>query len=386
MDSKKKICFVVDTLANHGAERFLVEVLKTLDRQKFNITVYVTRELTGFETHYKEEITDLGIPIIFHRDDPFYNDSNSFLKRLKTSLLYRLKFLREKDKIIKLVFHQKKHFLAQFDVLSIIKWEVYNHQRQLFDLFDNKVIHILSVNSQYADSPFDVLPKKKTKFILMSPKERAFIFPEVQEEDETYKFYDFPLIINDRVFTENYNPHEKEIRIGIFSRISKDQPTSFAFYLVHLLKCRGYDVKLFFYGKILDQELFSFYKQLISNLRIKNNVVFMGHTFSLGNSIMQDQISFGIMNNASGFMGYSSIEIIAHELPLFFFNIDPMEYNNNDTDNVFNSLEEMCDSIEKCLKSGESLRSIASSQRKDLQNNHMAISEIHKLEKIYTEV
>jgi hypothetical protein len=387
---KTRLCFVVDTLANHGAERFLFEVLKAINKDKFTCTVYSTRALSGFETHYQKPIEQLGIKVIFHQDDIYPHIKSPLVKKINTSITYRSRLILGDDYIKEKVKEQKLTFLRGFDNVIIIKWEVYHHQRSLFDQLPRKTIHVLSVNSQYPESPFKIPPTGKTTFILMSENEKRFVFPELQNvsKADKFQFHYLPLLISESVFSDCYQPASEEFRMGIFSRISKDQPTLFALYLIHLLKYENINAKLYFYGKHYDESFFKFYQQTALNLRINHDVEFKGHTFSIKDSINNDGLSLGIMNNASGFIGYSSIELIAAGLPLVFFNIDEDDFNetNEAIEGIYNSINKLKDGIVNYTRNSIQLKELAKNQKNYINKNHLAHLQVKKLEEFYSAI
>lgn len=383
-----KLCFVVDTLANHGAERFLFEILKTIDKTRFECVVYSTKSLKGFECHYEKPINELGISIIQYKEDLYPNIKWKLLKRIATSFTYRL--LSKKVKIDDKIKESKLNYLRSFDRVVLIKWEVYTANREVYDRLDSKVIHVLSTKNQYTSSPFTIIPKGKTAISVMSKNELLYVFPEYQDRTcyLDYSFHTLPLLINDSVFTESYNPNMETLRIGIFSRISPDQPTLFALYLVHLLKYRNVDIELFFFGKHKDESIFNFYNQQCANLRIADRVKFMGHTFDMAKSIYDNQLTLGVMNCDNDLIGYSSIELIGHGLPVLFYNFNDLDYQNTDSNilPVFNSIDKMAMYIQDLNGDKENLKAMNKNQRAYLLENYSAKTQIGRFENIYASI
>lgn len=343
MKKKQKICFVVDTLANHGAERYLFEILKSINNRNFECTVFVIRKLeNSFEKHYYKYISDLGVNIIEYEVNIFRKIKIKIFNKILTSFTYRILNFIDKKYIKNKIDRLFLNCIKNFDKVIIIKWEVYFRDRHLYDMLENKFICVLSSLAQYLDNPYKELPKSNMNFILMYKEQEQEIMQGMIDTNRLYNFFTFPLVIDNNDFEYSYNPIKKGFRIGVFSRIHYDQPTIFVFFLLHLLHSKGYkDVEIYFYGRYLDTTFYNFYNQTIKHLKINGSVFFKGHSFDIKQTIFEDQISMGIMNNINGFIGYSSIELLSFGLPVLFFNIDSntmIKENNLIIHNDINSL------------------------------------------------
>lgn len=387
---KKTLVFVVDTLANHGAERYLYEILKTLDKELFDCTVYSIRNLSGFELHYLKLIEDLGIRVIIEKNEIFRNIKFVFFRRLLSTLAYRFVSVIRKNYVKQKLQDEKFKLLSSYDLVAVIKWEVYLSNRLVFDDLPKKIIHILSLESQYSETPFTAPPKKPTTFVLMSASENKNVFPQLQQDKycEDYKFNFLPLLIDKIPSTSFYNPCNNEFRIGIFSRISQDQPTLFILYLLHYLKYNKIEVKVYFYGKSYSQSFLQFYIQTAKNLRVNDLIEFKGHTFNINESIKNDGLSLGVMNSASAFIGYSSIELICAGLPILFFNIDYTDFDSleeNVVVGLHNSLESLLNELIELYKNPQSLNQHAAKQKEYVEKHHLSFKHKDFLNKLFLE-
>lgn len=351
MDNRRKICFVVDTLTNHGAERYLYEVLKVLDKTALRCTVYCLRALEPSQKHYVQPILDLGVEIVEYREDLYPQVSSPPIKKILTSYAYRIK---PKNHVSETVFRQKLAFLEGFDVVSIIKWEVYTQHRELFDALPEKNIHVLSGLAQYGENPYGELPRAKTRFVVMYAEQEAEIL-QGRPKGNLYTFRRIPLLIDTAPLANRYNPSADVFTLAVFSRINMDQPTIFFLFVAHLLKKRGHRFRLCFYGKQSDPSFFAYYQNTCRQLDVEHEVLFMGHTFDIGGEIEKHGLGIGLMNCLGHFIGYSSIEIRCQGLPVLFYNVAPELKNPG----AFDSIEAMADRLEQYIADPEALSAFA---------------------------
>jgi len=231
-----------------------------------------------------------------------------------------------------------------YDVVSIIKWEVYKSKNVLFDKILHKKIHILSTLIQYQTNPYLNLPTTKTDFILMHPEQQNQILKNTLDYSK-YKFYHIPLIIENKNWENKYNPSSDGIlKLGIFARINPDQPTIFSLFIVHELKSRNIPVMLYFFGRVYNEDFFKYYQKTIEILKIKDQVKFIGHTEDLGQAIKDNNLDLGIMSSLNNLVGYSSIELQSHGLPVLFYNISDSGFES-EFPFIRNTVSEMCEEI-----------------------------------------
>lgn len=380
MKSPKKVCFVVDTLANHGAERYLYEILKAIDKKKYDCHVLSVVPLEGFERHYISKIEALSIPVIEWGENLFPNIKIKVLRKAATSFAYRVlnkiqrHFIEERNE------QQVLKFLAEYDKVIIIKWEVYSRLRNIFDQLEGKILCVLSSSAQYPENPYEHLPKGKTQFIVMYDEQKNEIL-DGRSSNENYTFQTVPLLIDTKLFQDNYNPGQDIFRIGIFSRIEPDQPTLFSLFLLHLLHSKGHaNIELHFFGKNTNKQLVNLYVQTAKSLRIADNVFFKGHTFDIGKSINDTHLNLAVMNNLNGVIGYSSIELILQRLPVLFFNVARQVYLKENVLPIFNSIEIMANDIITLKNNTDKLAMLNNQCQYYIQNNHDIRSHIKTIE------
>ena len=90
MSKKISICFVVDTLVQHGAEKYLFEILKAIDKTRFECKVLCVCPLTELNSYYSPLIENLGVEVLeFEYKNLFNDEPNEFLRKIKNSFSYR---------------------------------------------------------------------------------------------------------------------------------------------------------------------------------------------------------------------------------------------------------------------------------------------------------
>ena len=356
--SKKKVLFVVDTLAQHGAERYLYEIVKILIKNNFYVSVYSIVELSGDSAYYVDILKDLGVEIYFKSELTHPAINNPIIKKIVNSFSYRvankLNPLYVKDKI-KNNFMNTMH---SYDIVSIIKWEVYIKDIISFDSISHKKIHILSAITQYVDYPYSNLPKGKTDFIVMYPEQVNEVLNNRQKREDI-NFFTIPLLIDNYYWPNRYNPkNDGVLRIGIFSRIQYDQPTIFILSIIHELKIRNIPVVLYFFGRYYDEKFYKHYIKTAEILKVSKDVKFMGHVEDLAEAIELNHLDIGVMNAFDSFVGYSSIELQSHGLPVIFFNITNSGYSS-EYPIIHNTIPEVSDSIEHLWKDKSKLKKMS---------------------------
>jgi glycosyltransferase involved in cell wall biosynthesis len=373
--NSKKIAFVVDTLANHGAERYLFELLKILKKSFNDITVVSIRLLNKDQKHYLEPILNLGVKFYAFDNNHLSNENDkSILSRVRTSYDYRVKGVH----YVKSKIEQKKvNYLSKFDIVSIIKWEVYEQDINVFNGLKKINIHLLSGLDQYTNFPFGNIPKTKYNIIGMYDEQlNEYVNNRKIAE---FNYYTIPLLIDSKLFEDKYSPSKEKFTIAVFSRIDIDQPTIFFLFLMHLLKKKGYEICFKFFGKNTDEKLLNLYKNTLKNLGIDDISTFMGHTFNIGEEIKNHHINLGVMNSIGSMVGYSSIEIMSFGLPVLFFDVS----GKLNTIDHFTSLELMSKRIEEFIVNSEELENFRVDQqnrleRFDISSKESSILEIFK--------
>jgi glycosyltransferase involved in cell wall biosynthesis len=385
MAELKKILFVVDTLAQHGAERYLYEILKAIDRSKFECSVLCTYPLTDSNNYYAPLISDLGIKInTFEFGELYPSVTSTWKRKLLNSITYRWLNLTGKKKELKERAESELHKkLEGFELISILKIEVFNRFPQVFARYPNIVIHLLSWGIQYLKNPYENLPDRPYRFVTMIESQKEHVL-ETQFKTITnpkFDFFGFPLILDLNGRENNYVASTENPIIGVFSRINYDQPTIMFLFAFQLLLKRIPTAKMHFYGKAISDEHLQFYHQTAEILGISHALTFKGHVPDLQRAISDDQITMGWMNIGNSTLGYSSIEIASFGLPVTFFNIDKHDPLKIDARlNVFNDLEAFVEHSAAVLFETNKLKLESQKTHEFIQSKHSSSLNINELE------
>lgn len=377
MSQPKKILFVVDTLAQHGAERYLYEILKAIDHSKFDCSVLSTYPLNETNNYYLPLIQELGIKVdAFTLGELYPHVTSDFKRKLMNSLTYRwLGTTGKKEEIQQRSEEELHKKLRGYDLLSILKIEVFNRFPNVFAAYPNSVIHLLSWGIQYQENPYRLLPNRPYRFVTMIESQKDHVLEADFEHisNPEFDFFQFPLILDLSERKNEYQIRSSAPIIGVFSRIHYDQPTIMFLFAFQLLLKRIPDAKFYFYGKAVTEQFQKFYEQTAEILGISHALEFKGHVNDLKTSIQNDGISMGWMNIGNSTLGYSSIEISSYGLPVTFFNIEP--HNPALIDNrlrVFNELEAFVEHSAKVLQDPSKLQQASEEIYDFIQSTHDA--------------
>lgn len=385
MSTPKKIVFVVDTLAQHGAERYLYEILKAMDRSKFECSVFCTYPLNETNNYYAPLISELGIEIdTLDFGELYPNVTSKTKQKLLNSLTYRrLNLMGRKDEIRKRSEAELHKKLEGYDLISILKIEVFNRFPNVFASYENSIIHLLSWGIQYLENPYSSLPNRPYRFVTMIESQKEHVLESNFEHisDPQFDFFQFPLLLDLSNRQNTYTAKTEQPIVGVFSRINYDQPTVMFLFAFQLLLKRMPNAKMYFYGKAVSEQFLQFYRQTAEVLGIAHALEFKGHVPDLKTSIVNDQISMGWMNIGNSTLGYSSIEISSYGLPVTFFNIEPHDPSKIDERlNVFVDLEDFAEHAYTVLSDSQRLKTVSEKMHDFIQSTHDSKKNIGKLE------
>ena len=328
--------FIVDTLAQHGAERYLFEIVKSLKSRGHEIKVLSFFKLNNQHDFYVNKLIENHINV---KTFEFKIFKNKFLNRITLSLLRRLRL----GMFNKLFNEKLVTFLKNHNNIFIIKWDVYLKYNDVFQKLEKINICIMSGLIQYSQNPYLNLPINKTVFYIFYKEQENEILGGRIFSNITFKFV--PLLIDNEKSINRYCPSNREFRIGIFSRINTDQPTLFALFILHLLKTKAENYSLYFFGRVYDQNYFDLMKQTINYLKINNSVFFYDHTIDLPGAIENYNLNIGLMNCNLKTKGYSSIELESAGLPIIYFDINENIKIDDKENLIFSDLIDIVNTI-----------------------------------------
>jgi glycosyltransferase involved in cell wall biosynthesis len=309
MGDKVRLLFVIGHLVQSGAERFTYEVLKAIDRDRFDVALLTKSRIRKSDFYY-DKIRALGIPI--HRRLPLWYGR---LQRHARPLYLALRPLI--DFVYRLWARPRlSRILDGYDVINAIQIENYYALQPV--LRDNaKVVpYLMAHRFQYSFDPMDDCEAgRHYRFALFDPVMREEFAGSVCEPVEEIHF---PLVIDLSATTDLSSSARiaPPYRIGVFVRLAKDRPLVGILQAFAALRARGVDAELWLYGRG-DRELFA---KDIEALGIREHVSFRGHTSSIERTLREDGLSMVWMTSYGPVIAYASIEVGSYAYPMIFWN------------------------------------------------------------------
>ncbi len=305
-----RLLFVINQFRQGGSERFLFELCKALDKDRFAISI-LTRTGAVETEHYYSKLLDLGIPI-YRRlpNQRVVRRLRPYLRRLPGGirLLDAPAMARARRAILPL--------LAQHDLTNIIQIENYYALQPILPDNEQVLIYLMSHRFQYAHDLYgDCRPGRTYRFVIVDPAQREELQDSPCGDAETHYF---PLAMDFRGRPELVVPEPPGgvAQIGLFSRLSPERPIEPFFHcLQHLL--RDVVAVLHVYGRGDWQTL----EPLLERLGIRDKVIFEGHQPDIEAALRRDRIGLVWMISRDAFLGYGSIEVASFGIPVVFWNV-----------------------------------------------------------------
>ncbi|HVE71211.1 MAG TPA: glycosyltransferase [Thermoanaerobaculia bacterium] len=308
--ARPRVLFVIGHLVQSGAERFTYEVLRAIDREKFDVALLTKGRIRPNDFYYRK-IQDLGIPV--HRRLPLWysrlqRHARPFYLALRPliDVVYRL---YAKWRLGKL--------LEQYDVINAIQLENYYALQPVLKDNEKVITYLMAHRFQYNYEPFDdAIVGRRYRFAIFDPimREEYDQSPIASTAEEIH----FPLVIDLSAATDlsQYARVEPPYRIGVFVRLAPDRPLAGILKAFAALRAKGADAELWLYGRG-NPELFA--KQ-IDELGIRDRVSFRGHTTSIEKTLREDGLSMVWMTSYGPVIAYASIEVGGYGFPTIFWN------------------------------------------------------------------
>ena len=377
-NNKIKILFVHSQLVQHGSERYLYELCKVLDKDRFEIHV-LTRFFLIKDNFYYSKLLDIGCQIhakllsLRHLRYPF----KFFFNRYKFVRVI-LRFLH--TLLIKIIYF---NFFQKFDVIAVIGIETYcDALAPLLDNQKNVIIHHVNHQFQFERNYFDEC--QQNKIIISDDQQRNEILNSKMSDAICY-FLPLPMAFDKytnigltKVFNKNFT------RVAVFSRLYKDRPNEPLFRCFSEFRKFNPNAEMYFYG---DGDSSQYY-DLLNDLGILDSVIFRGHSRSISDSIINDKIDILWLVSMGKSISYSSIEISGFGMPMVFWNLNDIDSlkilaDTNGAINSFNNLKEFIDFNLKISGDDKELRMIGQNVRNYVMNYYDINKNIKKLEDYY---
>jgi glycosyltransferase involved in cell wall biosynthesis len=303
------VLFVIGHLVQSGAERFVYEVLKAIDRERFDVALLTKSRIRPTDFYY-EKIKALGIPV--YRRLPLWYGR---LQRHARPLYLRLRPLIEF--IYRLYAKPRlKPLLDRYDVINAVQIENYYALQPILPDNEKVITYLMAHRFQYTFDPLhDCERGRRYRLAIFDPVMREEFAGSVCEPVEEIHF---PLAI-DLSATTDLSACARiapPYRIGVFVRLGRDRPLVGILRAFAALRAKGVDAQLWLYGRG-DRELFA---KDIDALGIREHVSFRGHTNNIERTLREDGLTMVWMTSYGPVIAYASIEVGSYAFPMIFWN------------------------------------------------------------------
>lgn len=389
--SKVKLLIVNESLAQGGSEKWIYEICKAIDKEKFEVGILTdknylfTDEARNFKNYHYHELKKMGVEMYEYLDlDVKRTPLGLGIHRAKRLVRHLLG--KTKTKISPKV----RDLLQTYDVVCIMDYYNYITLKEVIHKYCEERFFIVlhSNKAQFDFDPYAIFDKdKQYNFTYVSPiqiEEIKSTKLDVQKDN----FFFNPLVSDLSGYEHIFNPITDEpIVISIFSRIANTRMNDqFIQAFAQIQQKLQHKSVLHIYGEIIDKDYYDHLQQLISSLNIESgSVKFMGHTKDMAASIKNDKVNvyWGHITNSS--CGYSTIEIGAMGVPSFFWTWDEIgESENDDPDDnlmfLHNKLDGFVDSNLKYLSNNKLLAELSGKQREFFISRHHITGKIKDFE------
>lgn len=377
-----RVLFVIPSLAQAGAERYLYEYARALDPRRYEIEV-LTSEGASPADYYYRQLRALGVPVHARLSGPRLSHLQALLPPLRQLRAVKLAVGRagaaigELERSIRL-----RGLLAQFDVISFLQIEAYYALQPILPDNERVLIHLMSHRFQY-DAPIyeRLLPDRRYRFLVFDPNQAEELRGSPGASGETTVL---PLALDLRGRESLYDPPAAgKKRVAIYSRIDPSrrlEPMMYAFQGL----ARRTDAELWLYGRGDATAL----GNLLDVLRIRDRVVLPGHQEDLEASLRRDQPHLVWMISADGAVGYGTIEVGTFGVPIGFFNFGgesegAVRARTNGAINTFASVPELVDWSARMLADQPALTALGQCLRGYVRATCDVQKSVHVLEAQY---
>ncbi len=386
--NKTKLLIVYPSLDQAGSQRWIYEICKHIDKDKFEVAVLTGEKYLNsgdeytFENYYYQELKRINIPLFEYiskkKKKTLWHRGINKIQRGIYKILNK-ETIKTNPKIIKL--------LESFDVVCLVDIHGYGPvQSEISKLnLNNFFIVLHSHKVQFSYDPYNILDKNKSyNFAYFCPKQ----IEELSEsgfDEQNNRFFHNPLVLNLSDYPNLFNPvTENLVVISVFTRISKQKQIDvFIKAFEQLQKRLSRRCVLNIYGKIVHQDYYEDIQQLIKSSEIiEDTVCFMGHTHDIAATIIKDKINMYWGTTLDTSVGYSSIEVGAMGVPSILWNENSettAAYPEEQTNGSMIAPNRIDDFVERnlnYLESDESLEELSIKQREYFIKTHNVTDKI----------
>lgn len=388
---KKKILWVVYDFYQAGGQRYVYEICKALNKEKFEID-FLKVAPVGYDKnwdteYYYQPTLNLGCRI-FLLDDLLNQaiSKETGIKKLQARTKRVLKKISSNSNIPP-GNNQKEiieTFLSDYDYINFSGLNVYKTLCISNSIAPvNGVIHILSAKFQDKKDIYEGF-KNDGNYHFVSGFSNDTLKFELAGFTN-YKHTNYPLCFETKAYeVSTPEKSDKPYIIAVFTRLSSMKPLDPYFYAIKLLLERGVNAELRVYGAGDPEEL-GLIRQL-NYLYISDKISFPGHVESIPELLKTagiDLLWFQSTNQLPA--GYAALEIAMSGLPQIFWDFADFGLKNpiGEVFPSFTSLTEFVEFSEKLLNSKDLRSNLGKQQREYIQQHNSNQSHIHILEELF---
>lgn len=377
-----RVLFVIGGLGQAGAERYLYEVCRRIDRDRFAVEVLTTIGQDPAE-HYAVKLAEIGVPI--HRKLP---EPRSLLLELVPDRR-RARALRScLERAIDLEHHAERAlrmrgFFDDYDIVSVVMVENFYRVAPLLAHHPRVGIHLMSARVQYDGDLYAALPRNENlRFFSMSREQEDELRGTPADGCPTFEI-PLPLDMTGR---ENvYRGSSGPRRVCLVSRIDAQRLLEIFLWTFQALAAES-DVQMVVYGGGDRASL----ERALRRVGIRSRVHLAGHQPDLRAMIERDQPMLVWMGSFDGSVGYGSIELASYGVPILFANYGAQstEHLLARTDGAmraYRTVPDLFEGTRRALGSPETLRDMGARLRDHLMRKHDARLIVPRLERHYIE-
>jgi len=371
-----RLVFVISQFFQGGAERYLFEICRALDRKRFDIDI-LTLHGVDRAAFYYQQLRGIGIPI--HEKLPRVPDLRSRIPRLARSVPYRAASQRIGGALVKRALGG---FLDAFDLVCIIQIENYFRLQHGLESDGRTIVHLMSNRFQYEyDFYDDCLADRRYRFIVCDKAQTAEL---ADLKCLGYDVFEWPLSMDFTNYPVIPVPAPSEHpRIGIFTRLSAEKPLDTLFEAFRALRQRvPATLHVYGAGDRTPPE------RVVASLGLTGHVFFEGHRPDMLSTLQDDGLSMCWLMAVDTLLGFASIEIAAAGVPMLFVNFgkattDDVLSQTGGAMHTFQSPDALGRFAADCLTGSSALATLAAPLREYIRERHDIHRNIGRLENYY---
>lgn len=281
---KKKILFLISNLESGGVSKSMVSLLNTIDRDKYDITLWIASPHGVFMPQIPDNIKVIS-------DERITALGQNFLGIKK--LITMGNWLLASGSLLRMVLSKVNKSLAGVLLAKLMpkidnkEYDLivdYNGQQQLYYMVDKLCgkKKVSFFHSDYSKWPYYYRADKKyfqkvdTIFTISKQCVSSLRkwFPEVASKIQLMENITSPLLINNLAKTAVNLPwREGYIKLVTVGHVTDTKGSHWAIEAAHLLKERGIDFQWIFIGAVSDAKR---YNNMVEQWSLNNDILFLG--------------------------------------------------------------------------------------------------------------